>query len=234
MNLFLIKFEEKLAYLDQDEMRHCLKVLRHRPGDYILGIDGMGNQYSATITEVEKKRVLLTINETQSDWGEKTTYVRLALSPLRAKDRFEWAVEKAVELGVNEICPVICHRTVKSRIKPERISSIMLSALKQCKRSRLPVLKEAQPLQQWLSSPAEGLKYIPWCETQDTFQTYRAEIGAAKEITLLIGPEGDFTEEEVSFAKDNGFIPVSLGENRLRTETAAIFSMGILKWENAW
>ena len=235
MNLFLIQKKSlHQAYLDESESRHCIKVLRHQVQDTIYGIDGAGHQYQCRITAISSKRVELEVIHTIADWGEKPQQISLAISPLRQKDRFEWAIEKAVELGVTSIQPLICKRTVKTGFKAARIQSITLSALKQSKRSRLPHIYDPMPIMQYLNQVLEGPRLIAWCEEEQPIQAYHELIKTAARIHLLIGPEGDFSEEEVAMATGKGFLPVSLGENRLRTETAAIHLLGIVKYVQAW
>lgn len=220
--------------LGQEESRHCMKVLRHQVGDEIYVTEGKGLLYKAKITAFTKSETRLEIIESYEGFGEHAFHIRLAVSPLRLKDRFEWMMEKAVELGVNEIVPLQCKRTdpYKSKFKPSRIETILLTAMKQCKRSQLPVLKDMAPFGGWIAQAAktEGTKLMGWCETVEAIQPFSEKINQATDITLLIGPEGDFTGEEVQQAKEAGFMPVSFGENRLRTETAAIFALGMIKF----
>lgn len=219
------------ATLDRDESRHCQKVLRHIPGDVIHTIDGKGNMFLCRIQSFEKDHTRMEILETHPRWGESATTVRLAVSPLRLKDRFEWLIEKAVELGVNEIYPVICERTdkYKSKFKTDRIEKLILTALKQTKRSELPRLFPLMALEEFLQKDLEGIRLIGYCEEASMIQVHSREIATGLQQTVLIGPEGDFTEEEVQLAQGKGFTPVSLGENRLRTETAGIYALSIFK-----
>lgn len=217
------------ATLDQNETQHCMKVLRHQIGDEIWGIDGEGKWYRARIVGGNRRETQLQIVESQENWGEKPQYIRFGVSPLHKKDRFEWFVEKAVELGANEIVPVICERTVKKGIKAERMQHIMKSALKQCKRSRLPIFAEPQSIKDFVQEDDAPLKLMPYCEANQAIQALGDEIAAVNRVSVLIGPEGDFTEEEVNWAKEAGWHLLSLGETRLRTETAAIYTLAFLK-----
>ncbi len=235
MNLFFLqKDSHGQFFLDETESRHCIKVLRHQLHDKLEGIDGLGNKYSCRITAINSKKVLLEIQETVPGWGEKPQEICLAVSPLRQRDRFEWAIEKAVELGVTRIQPLLCKRTIKTGFKLQRMESIALSALKQCKRSRMPDILEPMLIADYLDTSPKGMKLIGWCESSQPIQGYHDRIKSARAVHLLIGPEGDFSEEEVNMAKESGFLPLSLGENRLRTETAAIHLLGIIKYIQAW
>ena len=232
MQVFLIdRDESKNATLDREESRHCLKVLRHQVGDEIWGTDGKGAMYKLRILAADLQQTQLEIIESFPRFGEHEGHITLAASPLRLKDRFEWLIEKSVELGVNEIQPLHCARTdvYKSKFKPQRIKTLIETALKQSKRSQLPQLNPKMDFAKWIASKHEGEKYIGWCEADKPLQAFQQEMTKSERVTLLIGPEGDFTEEEIEQAIQAGFHPVSLGENRLRTETAGIFALSMVK-----
>lgn len=235
MNLFFLHIDEQgELFLDETEARHCIKVLRHKVHDTISGVDGKGNLYTCQITSIGKKHVNLSLLNKTENWGEKAQQIHLVLSPLRQRDRFEWAIEKAVELGVNSIIPVLCKRTVKTGLKLPRLQTIATSAMKQSKRALLPTISEPVPISDFLSQGLSGEKFMGWCETDSPIQQYHQSLANASEVYLLIGPEGDFTEEEVKLAKEAGFQAISLGENRLRTETAAIHLLSLVKYVQGW
>lgn len=219
------------AILSEADAQHCTRVLRHQVGDEIHGIDGAGVYYRTQIMSQNKREVRLQVLESIEEWGEKPQHITLALSPLHAKDRFEWALEKSVELGVNAIVPIVCKRTVTPNIRLDRMNAILLAALKQCKRSRLPLLSEPVPFAKWIATQknVEALKLIAYCERGAAFPTQ-----ISNRVVMLIGPEGDFTPEEVSLAEQQGFAPLTLGTNRLRTETAAIHALSIAKFVGGW
>ncbi|MEL6131983.1 MAG: RsmE family RNA methyltransferase [Bacteroidota bacterium] len=219
------------ASLNREETKHCIRVLRHQVGDEIWGTDGAGAMYRLRIVSTDLQMTQLEIVETHSQYGEHTGHITLAVSPLRLKDRFEWLIEKAVELGVNEIQPLQCARTdvYKSKFKPERIKTLIETALKQCKRSELPMLRPKAHFEEWVGRERSGGKYVGWCEAEKPMQRYQQEISKQENVTLLIGPEGDFTGEEIQMTQSAGFQLVSLGENRLRTETAGIFALSMIK-----
>ncbi|MEO0897894.1 MAG: RsmE family RNA methyltransferase [Bacteroidota bacterium] len=220
------------AILGAEESRHAIKVLRKQPGDEIYFTEGKGTLYKGTIDSQSKTETHISILASFPSYGEHAFHIRMAVSPLRLKDRFEWMIEKAVELGVNEIVPLQCKRTdpFKAKYKDERIKTLMMAALKQCKRTQFPELHPLTPINDWLKQDIKGAKFIGWCE-EDTqaIQDFSTNIQQENELTFLIGPEGDFTDEEVEMARQADFIPISLGENRLRTETAAIFGLSIFK-----
>ncbi|MEM6802761.1 MAG: RsmE family RNA methyltransferase [Bacteroidota bacterium] len=237
MQIFLLKrINESEAQLEEQESRHCIKVLRHKAGDHIHAIDGKGVKYLCEIREANPKEVGLVILSEVSGWGEHTTKIHLAISPLRLKDRFEWAMEKAVELGVNEIHPIICARTdvYKAKFKANRIANILLSATKQCKRSHIPLLHENKPFTSFLENTQTGLQLMGYCEATSPLMDFETKIKSSEVLSLIIGPEGDFTEAECQLAKSKGVELISLGENRLRTETAAIYTLGSIKYIKAY
>jgi 16S rRNA (uracil1498-N3)-methyltransferase len=237
MQVFLIeRVTNQGGWLNADETRHCRKVLRQHPGDELHTVDGAGQYYLARIEAFEGKETRLQVLAQHRDWGEHPGHLCLAVSPLRLRDRFEWIIEKAVELGATEIVPLSCARTdpYKSTFKPERLQGIMLTALKQCKRSRLPHLHPLTPLADWLQRPLTGAGLLAYCEDSLPRRPLSEALasGTPASLTLLIGPEGDFSPEEATQAHDAGYQPITLGDNRLRSETAAIHAMSLVK--GAW
>lgn len=230
MQLFWAEIvDEQRAILPPEEARHCLKVLRHQTGDLIHCCDGVGTMYEARIARTTAKEVHLDLLQAHPGWGEHGRHLCLAVSPLRLRDRFEWLLEKAVELGVNEIVPVRCQRTdkYKAQFKTARAQTILLTAAKQCLRSAIPQLHEPVALETWLEKQGKGGCYLAVAEaTQGLAQ---ADLAPQDRISLLIGPEGDFTPEEQAAAQAAGFLPVHLGRTRLRTETAGIFALSQVK-----
>lgn len=233
MQIFLLEpIDDQSALLNEQESKHCIKVLRHQVGDLIHCIDGKGTMFGCRIEQADIRRVELSIESREENWGENTGKIRLALSPLRLKDRFEWALEKAVELGVDEIYPILCKRTdpYKSKLKIPRLETLILSATKQCKRSRIPQLHTPIAFGKFLEMNLPGLQLMGYCESETPMQQFALQIQESTEISLIIGPEGDFTEQECQQAHTQGIHLISLGENRLRTETAAIFALSGLKY----
>lgn len=232
MQIFLIKiFSDRYGTMKGDEARHCVRVLRHKLGDEVHCIDGEGRKYLGEIRAIEKERVELKLSEPELGWGETTTHIRLGVSPLRLKDRFEWLLEKAVELGVDDLVPVTCHRThaYKGKWKPTRLRSIILAATKQAKRSKVPNLHSPIPLGDFVAEEQAQQRLMAYCEATRPVQELQQPLQQAQSVSLLIGPEGDFTEEEVELAQRHQFEVVSLGGNRLRTETAGAFALGAVK-----
>jgi len=234
MQVFLIEHAEgRAGLLGSEETRHCRKVLRHVVGDEIHGVDGKGHYFQARIEAFSHDQTMLQVLDRVDNWGEHGGALCLAVSPLRLRDRFEFVIEKAVELGATQIVPLQCARTdkYKAKFKPDRLHTIMLTALKQCKRSRLPDLLPLTPLEDWLAQPLVGAGYLAYCEEESARQPLTEALVSdeKRQATLLIGPEGDFTPEEAQEACNAGYQPVTLGQNRLRTETAAVHALSLVK-----
>lgn len=220
---------QRKAWLYQDEAKHCMKVMRKRLGEEVIGIDGSGHMYRARIAEITKKAIELILMDSEENWGEKAQQINLLVSPLHKADRFEWLVEKAVELGVTSILPYIGQHTVKTGLRVERLERIAMAALKQSLRSRLPEIHEPEPFSEVIESLEAPVKLIAHGPTGQDFHHFHSVISSAPSIDLLIGPEGDFGDAELELAHAKGFQTVGLGQNRLRSETAAIHLLGLVK-----
>ncbi|MBX7240859.1 MAG: 16S rRNA (uracil(1498)-N(3))-methyltransferase [Bacteroidia bacterium] len=232
MYLFLIQgIEGNYGYMDADEAAHCIKVLRKNTGDTVFCIDGKGGFYEGQIEKIAKTGVTVLLKHKTENYGEKQSgKLILAASPLRQKERFEWLIEKATELGVDEIYPVISRYTITENIKQERLQNIIVSAAKQCKRARFPVLHKSVAFESFFSAPVHSsVNLIAWCEAKVHINDFQTEIKNRGNTVMMIGPEGDFSAQEIALAQKNNYLPVSLGESRLRTETAGIFALSLIK-----
>lgn len=229
--------------LNEEEARHCIKVLRHVAGDVIHVIDGRGGLHECRILE-GKKEVLCEILSTCENFGIHEYQLVMAVAPTKNIDRYEWFLEKATEIGVDTIVPVIGEHSERKIVKPERLHKILLSAAKQSLKGGIPVLREAESVVSFIKkadqlfSGADGvLKLIAYCGSAEkislkqaveeymeanTNHFGRGDYSPVPRIAILIGPEGDFSEEEVRLAMEKGFKPIHLGNSRLRTETAAV------------
>lgn len=209
--------------LPHDEALHCIKVLRKREGDEILITDGNGFFYEASIVHAHQKHCLVEIKQTidaPNNWGFN---LQIAFAPTKNIDRSEWFVEKATEIGINRITPILCQHSERKDLKLQRIEKILISAIKQSQKAMMPTLDELTTFETIVNQPFEGLKLIAHC--YDTPKKYLKELYTkGGNVLILIGPEGDFSEEEVAIAVKAGFEPVTLGDSRLRTETAALFA----------
>ncbi|MFW5850919.1 MAG: 16S rRNA (uracil(1498)-N(3))-methyltransferase [Bacteroidota bacterium] len=209
--------------LPSDESKHCVKVLRHKAGDTIHVIDGKGNLYLCCITEISQKHTIAEILETHTDYGSHPFTVRMAVAPTKNMQRYEFFVEKAVELGVNEIIPILCDHSERKVVKTERIERIVLAAMKQSYKAQKPIVHEMTPFTNIVSAEYSGYKAIAHCENDDKHSLMHIE--KKQKITILIGPEGDFSSKEIQLARENNWVPITLGPQRFRTETAAIMAL---------
>ena len=206
---------------DREESKHIVKVLRKKEGDKLYVTNGLGFIFTVEIVigMDTKCQVKITNVEKQKPLNYK---LHLAVAPTKMNDRYEWFLEKATEIGVASITPIICEHSERKHIKSDRFEKIIQSAAKQSLQSYCPVLNEAVSFKDFIKNTNNtGSLFIAHCEETDK-KSFKNSIVKGEEITLLIGPEGDFSFAEIKLALDNGYIPVTLGETRLRTETAAI------------
>jgi len=213
------------GFLNEEESRHCIKVLRHNKGDTIHVINGKGVRATGTITEASAKACRIRIENTEIE-DEPEGKCHIAIAPTKSIDRFEWFLEKSTELGIDKITPLLCHQSERKHIRLQRLERVLTAATKQSLRLWKPEITELTSIRDFLNFDLpESLKYIAYCDNQEEQQYLPHLLKNKKEnddVLILIGPEGDFSESEVLLAKEKGFIPVSLGKNRLRTETAGI------------
>ena len=220
----------RFCRLDADESGHCVRVLRHRAGDEIHVIDGLGTMYRCRLVDDNPKGAEAEVLEAFPGWGGHPYRLTVACCPTKNNDRFEWFVEKATEVGVDRIVPLIGDRSERKVYKTDRALRIALSATKQSLKSRIPQIDEPVSVKDFLcqSEPAEeSLKLIAYCFEGETKRVSIQEALRAydgQDVTVLIGPEGDFSPEEARLAVEKGYIPVHLGASRLRTETAAVLA----------
>jgi 16S rRNA (uracil1498-N3)-methyltransferase len=214
-------------YLSEEESKHCTKVLRLKQNDCIFLVDGKGGFYKAAISAIVGKKCLLKIQETQKDFNKRNYRLHIAIAPTKNIDRIEWFAEKATEIGIDEITPIICHRSERRIIKTDRIEKICISAMKQSLKAYLPKVNEAVAFNDFITTIQAESKFIAHCLPENK-QELKALIPSQKDILILIGPEGDFSKQEIELAIKHQFIPVSLGNSRLRTETAALVACTIV------
>ena len=207
--------------LSLKESHHCINVKRSKRGDLVTVLDGKGTRYIASIVDVNKEVVLLGIKEKNTS-PNPIAELHLVISPTKSHDRIDWMIEKATEIGIKKISFVSCKRTERKKINFERIKRITVSAIKQCGQYYLPEISNMINYEDLILSISEQQKYIAHLEPESKVHLSKI-YDKSKNMCVFIGPEGDFTDQEISFAKDNNFISVSLGENTLRTETAGVF-----------
>jgi len=214
--------------LDAEESGHCVRVLRHRAGDSIDVIDGDGTMYHCRLTDDNPKGAEAQVLETVPNWNAHPYHLTIGCCPTKNNDRFEWFVEKATELGVDRIVPLIGERSERKVYKTDRAARIALSATKQSLKARIPEVAEPVSVRSFVADAPQddnSLKLIAYCFEGETLRTSIKQALASfggTEITVLIGPEGDFSPEEAQLAIGHGYIPIHLGNSRLRTETAAV------------
>ncbi len=209
--------------LCEEESKHCVRVLRLKTGDEIHITDCRGNLHRCRIVEPHQHHCTVEIIETYTEYGKLPYSLTMAVAPTKNIDRFEWFLEKATEVGVSRIVPIECDHSERRTIKYERELRVITSAVKQSLKAYHPQLDELTPLRELISAPFDGQKFIAHCDINFPEKEFLPAIIKKNEnILILIGPEGDFSPEEINFALENGFKPISLGTQRLRTETAAV------------
>ena len=210
-----------LYTLSEEESRHCQKVLRLREGDIIHLTDGKGTLFEARIGSLSSKQVLAEITGRQEEYGKRPYKIHLAVAPTKNIDRFEWFLEKATEIGVDEITPLLCDHSERRVIRTDRLVKVITAAVKQSLKAYHPVLNELVPFNKFISLPQQGQLFIAHLDEQDPVAMQKA-YRKGSDVTILIGPEGDFSQAEIASALKASYECVSLGDSRLRTETAAV------------
>lgn len=223
MHQFYAPDIENNPILPAEESHHAVKVLRLTAGDTVVVLDGKGKSFYATISVADPKACVLNSLELKTESNGRDYRLHIAIAPTKNMDRLEWFVEKAAEIGIDEISPIFCRFSERKVLKNERLEKILVSAMKQSIQPFLTKLNEPQNIKDFLKTATASQKFIAHCHEADK-KLLSHTANAGEEILILIGPEGDFSEEEVEMAINQGFIPVSLGENRLRVETAALYS----------
>lgn len=231
MELYLAyKIENERLYLDREESHHCIKVMRHHAGDVLQVTDGQGKLYNATLKTESAQHCELDVVEILENKYPEFPPIHLMIAPTKNIDRFEWLLEKLTEIGVSEITPVICQRSERRHLKPERLKKILVSAMKQSLRCWLPHLNEPVPFDAVMihfdktDTESSSQKFILHCQ-QHGLNLLKHACKPAEKTILMVGPEGDFTNEEIQQAESNGFEAAGLGEARLRTETAGLIAV---------
>lgn len=224
MIIFYAPDIQSINELPEDESAHAIRVLRHQEGDMINVVDGLGNWYHCRITVAHPKHCALEIvsSEQASHWPYQ---VEMVVAPTKNLDRIEWFVEKATEMGLDRFVPIKCRFSERKELKVDRLRKIAISAMKQSLKAQLPEIDEMTDIRQVLEDSFEGQKFIAHCIDSEPRKLLSHLIKPDTPVRILIGPEGDFSQEEISLAIKNNYIPISLGDQRLRTETAALVSV---------
>tara|TARA_B100000902_G_C27231103_1_gene874875 strand:+ start:376 stop:1077 length:702 start_codon:yes stop_codon:yes gene_type:complete len=229
MYLFYTNSIKKNNYtLSAEESRHGLKSLRKKINEKIMITEGNGVIHSAFISEIKNQLIKYTLLKVVKK-NDRKTHIHLAISPIKNRNRFEWFIEKVTEIGVDTISPLICDKSEKKIINKNRCEKIMIAAMKQSKNCILPTLHSPIDFQEFVSLCQKNT-YLAHCHATEKkkLQDHLICLENKKNITLFIGPEGDFSEKEVNFALNNGIIPVELSKSTLRTETAGVVGCNII------
>ena len=221
MQLFFSEITDNRVNFSLDEKKHLTKVLRKKVGDELSVIDGKGYLYIVRITSLEKNSSQIEIIRKEKKEKNHNYYLHIAIAPTKNISRFEWFLEKATEIGIDEITPIICQRSERKKINIQRCNRILISSIKQSLKFYKPKLNEPSNFSDFIKEKLEGDKLIAHC-----LKTEKNKINKSnqKKYIILIGPEGDFTENEITNALKNGFKATTLGNSRLRTETAGIIA----------
>ena len=219
MQLFYSSIIEKTVNITSEENKHLVKVLRKNINDQIHLIDGKGYLYTGRIIKQDKNNSEVEIIKKEKKEKNHNYYLHIAISPTKNISRFEWFLEKATEIGIDEITPILSQRSERKKINIDRCERILISSIKQSLKFHLPKLNDPISYNDFIKQKINGDKFIAHC-----LETKKEKLSNSinKICTILIGPEGDFTEEEINLAKDHGYKPLSLGSSRLRTETAGV------------
>jgi len=232
MTLFYAPNIAQTPFLTEEESLHCVKVLRLKAGDVVHVIDGVGGLYQVELVAPHSKHTEVRILSVQHDFEKRPFRVHLAVAPTKNIDRFEWFVEKAAEIGVDTITPLLCRYSERKVIKSERIEKILISASKQSLKAFVPTLNPMMPYDDFISSVKESYRFIAHC--YDAEKKHLLHVCPPNaDVVVLVGPEGDFSLEEVNLALKNQFHAVTLGNSRLRTETAGVVACHLLTVANA-
>lgn len=223
MNTFFGIIQNNVAILNEDESLHCVKVLRHKVGDMIQVIDGKGIRAIGKIEAAHAKQCAVSLIEKETVKQTRPYYLHIAIAPTKNMDRIEWFTEKATEMGVDEISFLKCKNSERTVVKIDRIVKVAESALKQSQQAFMPKINEIREYKEFIKTNTSDIKLIAHCE-KESKQHLKQFIAPSKSFTILIGPEGDFNTQEIKDALALNYTPTSLGNSRLRTETAGVFA----------
>ena len=227
-----ISTETKQLTFDKIESRHIVRVLRKKEGDILHITNGKGFLFDAKIIIASDKKCIVEIIEVQEKPKPWDYYLHIAIAPTKNNDRYEWFLEKATEIGIDEITPIICSNSERRNIKLERFEKIIQSAMKQSLKFTLPKINEPIKFSEFINQKNEGTLCIAHCEDDHNKKSLKSVVNPSEKTTILIGPEGDFSPQEITKALTKNYIPISLGESRLRTETAGLVAVNLVSFIN--
>ena len=229
-NKDLLEDDSRLI-IEREESRHIVRVLRRKVGDTIYVTNGKGILFTTKIDVINKNNTELKITNSKKESKTKF-HINIAVAPTKNNDRIEWFIEKSTEIGINTISTILCEKSERKKIKMDRLEKIIISAMKQSLQLHKPILQELVSFEGFIKNCKSDNKFIAHCKESEKLFLNNCKL-KAKTISVLIGPEGGFSDNEIDLAEKHGFISVSLGNNRLRTETAAIAATQILSAYNA-
>jgi 16S rRNA (uracil1498-N3)-methyltransferase len=222
MHIFYTPDIDSAQYnLSEEESKHCSRVLRLQKKNLVHLVDGKGGLFVAEILDDHPKRTVLQVLDAQLEYQKRNHHLHIAIAPTKNMDRLEWFLEKATEIGIDEITPIICERSERKEVKTERLEKVVIAAMKQSLKAYIPKINEPITIQKFVAKAEANFKYIAHCLPQDK-REIKDSFKEHQSYTILIGPEGDFSEIEINNALQSGFLPITLGNSRLRTETAAL------------
>lgn len=232
MNVFYLP-EAKIGtmVMPEDESKHCVKVLRMTVGERFCVTNGKGSLFDAQLVEAMPKHAVIELSNERAGYDNTSYNIEIAVAPTKLNERMEWFLEKATEIGISRVRLFTSYHSERREANVERFRKVMIAAMKQSIKSNLPIIDEIVSFENLVKQPFDGQKFIAWIDddvTEQLCDLYKK----GQNALVLIGPEGDFSKEEVNLAKQNGFVPVSLGEARLRTETAALVACHTLNLIN--
>lgn len=222
------KIENGFAVFEEEEGRHLVSVLRKKAGEILQITDGQGFFYEAELSDAGKRQVLARILSKTAAPAPRPARLHIAIAPTKQMERLEWFLEKATEIGVDEITPLLCKRSERDTLRLDRLEKILVSAMKQSLRAWLPKLNQPTRFQDFVKKTSEAQKRLAWC-SDEPLPHLKNTLNPEKDAVIAIGPEGDFAPEEVQLALASGFQGVSLGKARLRTETAGLLAVGVFR-----
>lgn len=217
--------------LDETESKHCIRVLRHVKGDQLILVDGKGCRYEAIISDPNPKKCVVEVVKTIVDFEKRDYYLHIAIAPTKNIDRFEWFLEKATEIGIDEITPLLCEHSERKQINVDRLEKVLVTAMKQSLKAFKPKLNNLTKFETFIESTTSEFKFIAHCAEGDKQNLFYIAKPATSTL-VLIGPEGDFSLVEIEAALKNNFKEISLGKSRLRTETAGIVATQLINTLN--
>ncbi len=226
-----ISIETKQITFDKIESKHIVRVLRKKENDILKITNGKGYLFDVKISFANDKKCLADIIAVTEKKNPRNYYLHIAIAPTKNNDRMEWFLEKATEIGIDEITPIICKNSERRIVKLERFEKIIQSAMKQSLKFTLPKLNEPRKFSDFINQNLDGKICIPHCEKQEK-KLLKSVIDASEKVTVLIGPEGDFSSDEINKALMKKIIPITLGKSRLRTETAALVAVNSVSFIN--